>query len=82
MKKSDHRDFECAYTPEPPLENCTPVIAESQLCGTSVDVAGTSGINRVNKFAISDEGVETSPPQLSDFTGRLQERRLAYTLPE
>jgi len=82
VKKSDHRDFESAYTPEPPLENCTPVIAESQLCGTSMDVAGTSGINRVNKFAISDEGVETSPPQLSDFTGRLQERRLAYTLPE
>jgi len=82
VRKSDHRDFESAYTPDPPLENCSPVIAESQLCRTSMDIAGTSGINRVNKFTISDEGVETSPPQLSDFTGRLQERRLACTLPE
>jgi hypothetical protein len=81
-KKSDQRVFESAYIREPPLENCTPIIAESQLYGSSTDVAGTSGRNRADEFTILDEGVESSPPQLSDFSGRLQEGRLAYILPE
>jgi hypothetical protein len=80
--KFDQRDSESAYIREPPLENCTPIIAESQLYGSSTDVAGTSGRNRADEFTILDEGIESSPPQLSDFSGQLQEARLAYILPE
>ncbi len=64
------------------MEKCTPIIAESQLYGSSTDGAGTSGRNRADDFTILDEGIESSPPQLSDFSGRLQEVRLAFTLPE
>jgi hypothetical protein len=76
-KTSDQRDFESACISEPPVEGCTPIIAESQLYGISTDDSGTDIINRAEDFAITDERVESSPPQLSDFTGRLQEGRIA-----
>jgi hypothetical protein len=81
-KKAHQRDFESAYIREAPTENCTPIKAESQRYGSSTDGAGTSGRNRADEFAILDEGNESSPPQLSDFSGRLQEGSLAFTLPE
>jgi hypothetical protein len=85
-KKSSERDVESAYISElsvdVPMEGCAPIIAESQLCGSSIDDTGTDTSNRAYDFALIDERVESSPPQFSDFIGRLEEGRVANSLPE
>ncbi len=71
-KKSSERDVESAYISELPLEGCTRSTVDS----------GTDTGNPADDFAPVDERVEISPPQFCDFTERLQEGRVANSLPE
>jgi hypothetical protein len=80
--KSYERDVESVSIPKPPVGGCSPIIAESQLCGSSTDNSGTDTGNRADDFAITDVTVESTPPQLINFTGRLQEGREANSLSE
>jgi hypothetical protein len=83
-KKSELRDFESANIPEPePLvEKCTPSITDSQLCGSSTDDVGADFRYRADELAILDEGVESNPPRVCDFSRRLQKGRVKYSLPQ
>ncbi len=81
-KKSNERDVESAYITEIPVEGCTPITAEIQLCGSSTNDSKTDTSNRVDDVALADKRVESSPPQFSDFTGRIEEGRVANALPE
>jgi hypothetical protein len=81
-EKSNERDVESAYIGEIPVEGCTPITAKSQLCESSTDDSKTDTSNRVDDVAFADKRVESSPPQFSDFTGRIEEGRVANALPE
>jgi len=71
-KKPSERDVESAYISELPVEGCTRSTVDS----------GTDTGNPADDFAPVDERVEISPPQFCDFTERLQEGRVANSLPE